>query len=182
MRMLPGANVIQNSKCVHFLLTALFLLFFATGLTGCSAADEVDATPVLITADAPSTVSVSNTSGLSLTTGQKEYFGSDTQIAYSLENSTDTEYIFGASTVSIEVLQDGEWYSLAFRTDIGDIGFNSEGRVVSPHNTHTGTKSFYFYGDCVPVGTYRLVFGLTPANDLGDSTTEYLVAEFSIVE
>ena len=74
MRMLPETNIIQNNKCVNLLLTALFLLCVAAGLTGCSATDEADAenTPVLITADAPSIVSVSNTFGLSLTKEQKE--------------------------------------------------------------------------------------------------------------
>lgn len=177
-------HVIQNSKRVYLILATLILLCVGAVLTSCSVADEVDTenTPVLITADVPSTISVSNISGLSLTTGQKEYFSADTQIAYSLENSTDTEYGFGAGSISIEVLQDEKWYSLAFRTDIGDIVVHDVLTVVLPHSTHTGTKSFYLYGDCVPVGTYRLVIGLAPANNLGGSTTEYLVAEFSIVE
>lgn len=184
MLMLPGANVIRNSKCVHLLLTALVLLCFAAGLTSCSVADEgdVENTPFQITAGAPSTVSVSNISGLSLTTDQKEYLSSDAKITYSLENSTETEYSFGASTISIEVLQNGEWYSLAFRTDIGDIVFNLEACLVSPHSTCTGSWSFDSYGDCVPAGTYRLVIGLTPFNDSSASATEYLAAEFSIVE
>ena len=82
----------------------------------------------------------------------------------------------------IEALQDGEWYRLAFRTDKDNLGFYSEGRVAAPHSVQTGEKRFYFYGDCVPAGTYRLVIGLTPDNDLGPSAIEYLVAEFSIVE
>lgn len=177
-------QIIQNRKCVWCLPVVLILVYFAAFLTSCSVAGEIDTgnTPVLITADVPSAISVSNISGLSLAAGQKEYLSSDTQIAYSLENLTDTEYIFGAGTVSIEVLQDGEWYSLAFRTDIGDIGFTSEGRVVSPHNTQTGTESFYLYGDLAPAGTYRLVIGLAPEGDLSGSATEYLAAEFFIVE
>ena len=132
--------------------------------------------------DATSTCSASNISGLSLTLEKKEYFSSDAKIAYSLENSTDTEYTFDSSTVSIEALRDGEWYRLAFRTDQDDLGFYSEGRVVTSHSVWTGVESFYFYGDLVPAGTYRLVIGLSPDNDLGPSAIEYLVAEFSIVE
>ena len=79
-------------------------------------------------------------------------------------------------------MQDGEWYSLAFRTDIGDIVFNSIGILVSPHSTQTGTESFYCHGDYVPAGTYRLVIGLTPSDDLSASAIEYIAAEFSIVE
>lgn len=177
-------QIMQNRKRVRYLPVILILVCFVAVLTSCSAADEVDTenTPILITADVPSAISASNISGLLLTTGQKEYLSSDTQIAYSLENLTDTEYIFGTSTVLVEVLQDGEWYSLAFRTDIGDISFTSEGCIVSPHSTHTGMESFYLYGDCIPVGAYRLVIGLTPESDLNGSATEYLVAEFSIVE
>ena len=117
--MSPGTNAAQNSKRMQLLLTAILLLCIAAGLLGCSAAEEenTDDAPVEVTVDAPSTVSVSNTSGLSLTVDKKEYFSSDAKIAYSLENSTDTEYTFDASTVSIEALQDGEWYCLAFRTD-----------------------------------------------------------------
>ena len=182
--MSPGTNAAQNSKRMQLLLTAILLLCIAAGLLGCSAAEEenTDDAPVEVTVDAPSTVSVSNTSGLSLTVDKKEYFSSDAKIAYSLENSTDTEYTFDASTVSIEALQDGEWYRLAFRTDKDNLGFYSEGRVAAPHSVQTGEKRFYFYGDCVPAGTYRLVIGLTPDNDLGPSAIEYLVAEFSIVE
>ena len=110
--MLPGANATQHSNCMRLLLTALFLFCIAAGFLGCSAAEENDAddTPVEVTVDAPSTVSASNTSGLSLTVEKKEYFSSDAKIAYSLENSTDTEYTFDASTVSIEALRNGEWY------------------------------------------------------------------------
>ena len=182
--MSPGTNAAQNSKRMKLLLTALFLLCIAVGLLGCSAAEEndTDDTPVQVVMDAPSTVSVSNTSGLSLTVEKKEYFSSDAKIAYSLENSTDTEYTFDASTVSIEALRDGEWYCLAFRTDQDDLAFYSEGCVVTPHSVWTGVKSFYFYGDLVPAGTYRLVIGLTPDSDLDPSVIEYVVAEFSIVE
>ena len=182
--MSPGTNAAQNSKRMKLLLTALFLFCIAAGFLGCSAAEEndTDDTPVHVAVDAPSTVSVSNTSGLSLTVEKKEYFSSDAKIAYSLENSTDTEYTFDASTVSIEALRDGEWYCLAFRTDQDNLGFHSEGRVVTPHSVWTGVKSFYFYGDLVPAGTYRLVIGLTPDSDLDPSLIEYVVAEFSIVE
>ena len=182
--MSPGTNAAQNSKRMKLLLTALFLLCIAVGLLGCSAAEEndTDDTPVQVVMDAPSTVSVSNTSGLSLTVEKKEYFSSDAKIAYSLENSTDTEYTFDASTVSIEALQDGEWYRLAFRTDQENLGFYSEGCVVTPHSVWTGVESFYFYGDLVPAGTYRLVIGLTPDSDLDSSGIEYLAAEFSVVE
>ena len=182
--MSPSTNAAQNSKRMQLLLTAILLLCTAAGLLGCSAAEENDAddTPVQVTVEAPSTVSVSNTSGLSLTVEKKEYFSSDAKIAYSLENSTDTEYTFDASTVSIEALRDGEWYCLAFRTDQDDLAFYSEGRVVTPHSVWTGVKSFYFYGDLVPAGTYRLVIGLTPDSDLDPSVIEYVVAEFSIVE
>ena len=182
--MLPGANATQHSNCMRLLLTALFLFCIAAGFLGCSAAEENDAddTPVQVTVDAPSTVSASNISGLSLTVEKKEYFSSDAKIAYSLENSTDTEYTFDASTVSIEALRDGEWYCLAFRTDQDDLAFYSEGRVVTPHSVWTGVESFYFYGDLVPAGTYRLVIGLTPDSDLDPSVIEYVVAEFSIVE
>ena len=182
--MLPGANATQHSNCMRLLLTAILLLCTAAGLLGCSAAEENDAddTPVQVTVEAPSTVSVSNTSGLSLTVEKKEYFSSDAKIAYSLENSTDTEYTFDASMVSIEALWDGEWYRLAFRTDQDDLAFYSEGRVVTPHSVWTGVESFYFYGDLVPAGTYRLVIGLTPDGDVDSSGIEYLAAEFSIVE
>ena len=182
--MSPGTNAAQNSKRMKLLLTALFLLCIAAGFLGCSAAEENDAddTPVQVAVDAPSTVSVSNISGLSLTVEKKEYVSSDSKIAYSLENSTDTEYTFDASTVSIEALRDGEWHRLAFRTDQENLGFYSEGCVVTSHSVWTGVESFYFYGDLVPAGTYRLVIGLTPDNDLGPSAIEYLVAEFSIVE
>ena len=182
--MASGTNTAQNSKRMKLLLTASLLFCIAAGLLGCSAAEEIDAdnAPVQVTMDAPSTVSASNTSGLSLTVEKKEYFSSDVKIAYSIENSTDTEYTFDASTVSIEALQDGEWYRLAFRTDKDNLGFYSEGRVAAPHSVQTGEKRFYFYGDCVPAGTYRLVIGLTPDNDLGPSAIEYLVAESSIVE
>ena len=182
--MSPGTNAAQNSKRMQLLLTAILLLCIAAGLLGCSAAEEenTDDAPVEVTVDAPSTVSVSNTSGLSLTVDKKEYFSSDAKIAYSLENSTDTEYTFDVSTVSIEALRDGEWYCLAFRTDQDDLAFYSEGRVVTPHSVWTGVKSFYFYGDLVPAGTYHLVIGLTPDSDLDPSVIEYVVAEFSIVE
>lgn len=186
--MSPGTNAAQNSKrmklLLKLLLTALFLLCIAAGFLGCSAAEENDAddTPVQVAVDAPSTVSASNTSGLSLTVEKKEYVSSDAKIAYSLENSTDTEYTFDASTVSIEALRDGEWYCLAFRTDQDDLAFYSEGRVVTPHSVWTGVKSFYFYGDLVPAGTYRLVIGLTPDGDLDSSGIEYLATEFSVVE
>ena len=164
--MSPGTNAAQNSKRMKLLLTALFLLCIAAGPLGCSAAEENDAddTPVEVTVDAPSTVSASNISGLSLTVEKKEYVSSDAKIAYSLENSTDTEYTFDASTVSIEALR------------------YSEGCVVTPHSVWTGVESFYFYGDLVPAGTYRLVIGLTPDSDLDPSVIEYVVAEFSIVE
>ena len=182
--MSPGTNAAQNSKRMKLLLTALFLLCIAAGFLGCSAAEENDAddTPVQVAVDAPSTVSASNTSGLSLTVEKKEYVSSDAKIAYSLENSTDTEYTFDASTVSIEALRDGEWHRLAFRTDQENLGFYSEGCVVTPHSVWTGVESFYFYGDLVPAGTYRLVIGLTPGSDVDPSTIEYLAAEFSIVE
>lgn len=182
--MSPGTNAAQNSKRMKLLLTALFLLCIAAGFLGCSAAEENDAddTPVQVAVDAPSTVSVSNISGLSLTVEKKEYVSSDSKIAYSLENSTDTEYTFDASTVSIEALRDGEWHRLAFRTDQENLGFYSEGCVVTPHSVWTGVESFYFYGDLVPAGTYRLVIGLTPDSDLDPSVIEYVVAEFSIVE
>ena len=182
--MSPGTNAAQNSKRMKLLLTALFLLCIAAGFLGCSAAEENDAddTPVQVAVDAPSTVSASNTSGLSLTVEKKEYVSSDAKIAYSLENSTDTEYTFDASTVSIEALRDGEWYRLAFRTDQDDLAFYSEGCVVTPHSVWTGVESFYFYGDLVPAGTYRLVIGLTPDSDLDSSGIEYLAAEFSVVE
>ena len=182
--MLPGANATQHSNCMRLLLTALFLFCIAAGFLGCSAAEENDAddTPVEVTVDAPSTVSASNISGLSLTVEKKEYFSSDAKIAYSLENSTDTEYTFDASPVAMEAVRDGEWYCLAFRTDQDDLEFYSEGRVVTSHSVWTGVKSFYFYGDLVPAGTYRLVIGLTPDSDLDPSVIEYVVAEFSIVE
>ena len=182
--MSPGTNAEQNSKRMQLLLTAILLLCIAAGLLGCSAAEEenTDDAPVEVTVDAPSTVSVSNTSGLSLTVEKKEYFSSDAKIAYSLENSTDTEYTFDASMVSIEALWDGEWYCLAFRTDQDNLGFYSEGCVVTPHSVWTGVESFYFYGDLVPAGTYRLVIGLTPDHDVDPSAIEYLAAEFSIVE
>lgn len=182
--MSPGTNAAQNSKRMKLLLTALFLLCIAAGFLGCSAAEENDAddTPVQVAVDAPSTVSVSNISGLSLTVEKKEYVSSDSKIAYSLENSTDTEYTFDASTVSIEALRDGEWHRLAFRTDQENLGFYSEGCVVTSHSVWTGVESFYFYGDLVPAGTYRLVIGLTPDSDLDPSVIEYVVAEFSIVE
>ena len=130
--MASGTNTAQNSKRMKLLLTASLLFCIAAGLLGCSAAEEIDAdnAPVQVTMDAPSTVSASNTSGLSLTVEKKEYFSSDVKIAYSIENSTDTEYTFDASTVSIEALQDGEWYRLAFRTDKDNLGFYSEGRVA----------------------------------------------------
>ena len=182
--MSPGTNAAQNSKRMKLLLTALFLFCIAAGFLGGSAEEEndTDDTPVQVVMDAPDTVSVSNTSGLAITVEKKEYFSADAKIAYSLENSTDTEDTFDASTVSIEALRDGEWHRLAFRTDQENLGFYSEGCVVTPHSVWTGVESFYFYGDLVPAGTYRLVIGLTPDSDLDSSGIEYLAAEFSVVE
>jgi hypothetical protein len=125
---------------------------------------------------------VSNIAGLSLLAGQKEYAGTDANITYSIENSTDITYSFGPGTISFEVLLNGEWHELAFRTDIGDIGAHDIAIVVLPHSTYTGTESFYFYGDYVPAGTYRLVIGIAPFDGSSYSATEYIAAEFSVVE
>ena len=97
--MSPGTNAAQNSKRMKLLLTALFLLCIAAGPLGCSAAEENDAGRYACRGHCgrTSTVSASNISGLSLTVEKKEYFSSDAKIAYSLENSTDTEYTFDAS-------------------------------------------------------------------------------------
>lgn len=149
-------------------------------MAGCSAADETPEEsapiPVTLDLDTPSAVSVSNTDGLSLTTTQKEFSGSDAQIEYLLENSTDTMYTFGPSTISIEGLQDGEWYCLTFRPN---ACVDSIAAILDPHNTFSGKESFFLYGDFVPAGTYRLVIGLTP--DGPGSSKEYLAAEFSVV-
>ena len=163
------------------LVGGFLLICVAAALTGCSAADETPEEsapiPVTLDLDTPSAVSVSNTDGLSLTTTQKELSGSDPKIEYSLENSTDTMYTFGPSAISIEGLQDGEWYCLAIRPG---AAVHNIAAILEPHNTFSGKQSFFLYGDCVPAGTYRLVIGLRP--DGPDSSKEYLAAEFSIVE
>ena len=155
--------MVCKGKTVRRLLAALALLCLALGLTGCGMAQEEARPPyTVVTGDLSGTV-VSGVPGLSLRLDAKEYTGPDVKVRFALQNGTDTTYSFGPMGISMEVLQDGEWYSLARRTDV-DVASTGDAIGVGPNAGTEETPRFYWasfleYGDIVPPGTYRLIVG-----------------------
>lgn len=164
-----------------FFLAALMLLCFTLGLAGCIAEEQEERPPFTVAVGEPSKITVSSVPGLSLILEEKEYAGPDIKVRYVLQN--ETELIYWLMSMSIEVLQDGEWHHLVPRTDVA-ISVGGPGIGIGPNTDteepHFFTAGFYEYGDIVPAGTYRLVRGVS--TDEEPSVTEYLAAEFDVIE
>lgn len=89
-------------------------------------------------------------------------------------NETDKELYYG-EYYDLQILQDGEWYSLKPRTEFAfhQVAYSLEKAGVWQVSWEP------FYG-ALPVGKYRIVKNITDYRAPGDYTEYYLAAEFEL--
>lgn len=99
------------------------------------------------------------------------------EIGVEIHNDTDEDILFGED-YDLQILQDGEWYSLSYVID--NAAFNSVGLPVKAGDSRIwGTDWIIFHG-VLGEGDYRVVKSVS-ASKAGDSHTNYPIAvEFSL--
>lgn len=99
------------------------------------------------------------------------------EIGVEIYNNTDEDILFGAD-YDLQILKDGEWYSLSYVID--NAAFNAVGFPVKAGDSRIwGTDWVIFHG-VLGEGDYRIVKSVS-VSKAGDSHTNYPIAvEFSL--